>query len=162
LKGVNTVEHRDLIEVAYKWVLKSTSCGVAFKELVTCNAETPDVIGFGHDGHSVLIECKVSRSDFYADRKKPFRINPDLGMGTQRFYCCPVGIISFEELPNKWGLLEVGGDLKIKIVTKTYKGNIGERKGFVKNIHAENAIMYSALRRLSNRIDEIYEKTEGG
>ena len=153
--------HQDLVEVAYKWVLKNTSCGVAFKELVTCNIETPDVIGFGHDGHSILIECKVSRSDFFADKMKPFRIYPDLGMGTQRFYCCPTELIKMSDLPTNWGLIWVNDFLKAKCVYKPYKGNCGERKGFNKSIRAEHSLMYSALRRLSGRIEEIYEKTEG-
>ena len=52
-----------------------------------------------------MIEVKVSRADFIADAKKPFRINPDQGIGASRYYCCPEGMIKPEELPNKWGLL---------------------------------------------------------
>jgi len=38
--------HKDLIPIAYKWVLKRGSCGVAFKELNThaSNGEYPDVL----------------------------------------------------------------------------------------------------------------------
>lgn len=158
--------HRDLVEVAYKWVLKNTSCGVAFKELnaYTCNGEIPDVIGFGHGRHSILIECKISRSDFWADKKKAFRTAPWLGVGSQRFYCCPVDLIKINELPPRWGLIYVDENLKAKCVHKDYKGNIGERNGIEKNIQAECEIMYSALRRLQlrGRIEEIYEKAEGG
>lgn len=154
--------HRKLVEAAYRWVLKNSSCGVAFKELNTnaCNGEYPDVIGFGAWGHSVLIECKTSRSDFHADKKKSFRKNPSLGMGTQRFYCCPTGLLKIEDLPEGWGLIYVNEKLKPKCVHNPYKGNIGERhNGFEKNIKAEHGLMYSALRRLHlrGRIDEIYE-----
>lgn len=153
--------HKELVELAYKWMLKNTSCGVAFKELnsLACNGEYPDVIGFGSGTHSVLIECKVSRSDFLADKNKKFRINPEQGMGTQRFYCCPWNLIKIEDLPAGWGLICVNEKNKIKCIHKSYKGNIGEREnGFIKNIKAEHALMYSALRRLHlrNRIDEIY------
>src|SRR2546426_9205199 len=34
--------------------------------------------------HSVLIECKISRSDFLADRDKPFRQKSELGLGCER------------------------------------------------------------------------------
>lgn len=65
------ITHAHLVNAAYKWVLKSGGCGVAFREFRTycCNGEQPDVIGF-YSGGSVLIECKASRSDFYADRSK--------------------------------------------------------------------------------------------
>lgn len=154
--------HRKLVEAAYRWILKNSSCGVAFKELNTnaCNGEYPDVIGFGAWGHSVLIECKTSRSDFHADKKKSFRKTPALGMGTQRFYCCPTGLLKVEDLPEGWGLIYVSEKLKPKCVHSPYKGNIGERhNGFEKNIKAEHGLMYSALRRLHlrGRIDEIYE-----
>lgn len=154
--------HRKLVEAAYSWVMKSSSCGVAFKELNTnaCNQEYPDVIGFGAFGHSVLIECKTSRSDFHADKKKSFRKTPALGMGTQRFYCCLTGLLRVEDLPDGWGLIYVNEKLKPKCVHNPYKGNIGERNGgFEKNIKAEHGVMYSALRRLHlrGRIDEIYE-----
>lgn len=67
--------HSELIEIGYRWLLKHTSCGVAFKELraICPNGEIPDVIGFGGFGHSVLIEVKISRADFLADKKKIFR-----------------------------------------------------------------------------------------
>lgn len=143
------MNHSDLVNVAYKWVLKNCSCGVAFKELTTVapNGERPDVIGFGAWNHSVLVEVKVSRADFLADKKKPFRIDSSKGMGTQMFYCCPDGMIDVGELPDGWGLIYVGEDFKVTFVHKPYIGNIGERNGFEKCLKSEMAIMYSALRR---------------
>ncbi len=155
-------KHKELVEIAYNWVLKSTSCGVAFKELNTLcsNGEIPDVIGFAGWGHSVVVECKTSRSDFLADKKKLFRQNPNLGMGSQRFYMCPTGIITINDLPNGWGLIYVNDKGKTRVIYSNYKGNIEERAlVFEKNIKAEHELMYSALRRLHlrKRIDEIYE-----
>ena len=160
-------KHRQLVEIAYKWVLANMSCGIAFKELHTnaCNGEHPDVIGFGGWGHSVLVEVKVSRSDFLSDKKKSFRKNPELGMGRQRFYCCPVDLIKQHELPTGWGLIYVSGKGKARCVHSPYKGNIGERHhGFVQNIKAEHGLMYSALRRLhlKDLIDEVYRVPEEG
>ncbi len=142
--------HKGLVEVAYKWLLNNTSCGVAFKELVSLTTnEIADVIGFGSGGHSVLIEVKISRSDFLSDKKKIFRQYPEMGMGTQRFYCCPTDLIKQSDLPNGWGLIYVNDKMKARCVFQPYKGNIGERHdGFAKNIKAEHGLMYSALRRL--------------
>lgn len=155
--------HKELIPIAYKYVLKNCSCGVAFKELnsLACNGECPDVIGFGAWGHSVLIECKVSRSDFLADRKKSFRQVPELGMGSQRFYMCPDNLIKKEEIPEGWGLIYVNSNGKPKCVYSPYKGNIEVRTiALEKNIKAEHGIMYSALRRLfiKGHLESIYDK----
>ena len=152
----NKLTHSDLVQAAYRWVLKYGSCGCAFKEL-TAYSEIADVIGFGSGEHSVLIEVKVSRSDFICDKKKSFRINPDLGMGKRRFYCCPEYMIRESELPFGWGLIYVNEHNK---PTCVYNPNnqfmqiapsIERDKrftGFIKNEKAERAIMYSALRRL--------------
>jgi len=141
--------HAELVEKAYKWVLNNTSCGVAFKEITTASSrEQPDVIGFGAWGHSVLIEVKVSRADFLRDKKKSFRIKPKLGMGSQRFYMCPEGIIKEKDLPKDWGLIYVYESGRCRNVYSPYKGNVFERKGLDKNMEAEHGLMYSILRRL--------------
>ncbi len=154
--------HRDLVEAAYRWVLNTTSCGVAFKELRTanCAVEEPDVIGLGGGGFSVLVECKVSRSDFFADRKKPPRQFPEMGMGTRRFYCTPADLVAPAELPEGWGLVYVLQNGRARLKHSPYKGEYGSRhEGFKKNLKAEHELMYSALRRLHirGRIDEIYD-----
>lgn len=165
------LSHKDLVKIAYRWVLRRGSCGVSFKEFnsAASNGEYPDVLGFGAHGHSVLIEVKCSRSDFLVDKKKSFRQYPELGMGTYRFYCCPKGLIKSEELPTNWGLIYVNENKKPICVHNPYKADhvihheykehvsIGHN-GFSKNIKAEHGLMYSALRRLHirGRIDEIY------
>lgn len=53
-----------------------------------------------------MIEVKVTRSDFLADRKKPHR-QGGKGMGSWRYYMAPEGLISVGELPDGWGLIEV-------------------------------------------------------
>lgn len=152
--------HKDLVNSAYKWVL-TKSCGFAFRELKTIQSECPDVIGFGSWKHSILIECKVSRSDFFADRKKPFRMFPENGVGRYRFYCCPTGLLKVSDLPDNWGLIYVNEQGKARSVHNPYcksiSGNIWNN-GFLVNEDAERALMYSALRRLHirGRIDEIY------
>lgn len=161
------ITHTHLVNAAYKWVLKSGGCGVAFREFNTgaSNGEYPDVIGF-YCGGSLLIECKASRSDFHADKTKRFRQFPQLGMGTKRYYCCPVGLLKFAELPKGWGLLEVNGDHKVKATRplirqiRNYPHEHIPDYEHEKNLKAEHELMYSALRRLHirGRIEEVYDE----
>lgn len=158
---ITPLTHKDLVKSAYKWVL-GKSCGFAFMELSTMSAETPDVIGFGSWMHSIMIECKVSRSDFFADRKKPFRVVPENGVGRYRFYCCPAQLIKVSDLPENWGLIYVDEKGKARCVHNPYTKNAEYsniwKGGFKCNEEAERGLMYSALRRLHlrGRIDEIY------
>jgi len=77
--------HTNLVDIAHRLVLKKFS----YKETMTyTTSEIPDVIGFGCWGHSVLIECKVSRTDFKRNAKKR-RKYP---MGRYRFFCAPEGM----------------------------------------------------------------------
>lgn len=78
---MSALTHRDLVLRAEKW-LNNAGCHVTFRELCACtsNNENPDVIGWV-GGHSIMIECKTSRSDFHADKNKLFRHFPERGMG---------------------------------------------------------------------------------
>ncbi|MCL2311712.1 MAG: hypothetical protein FWC41_04380 [Firmicutes bacterium] len=66
--------------------------------------ESPDVFGFG-GARTQLLEIKISHSDFLADKKKMWRINPENGLGELRSYLCMEGVISLKELPESWGLI---------------------------------------------------------
>jgi len=171
--------HKSLVEISYKWLMKNGGVGFAFKELKSIDDEIPDVIGFD-SWQSILIECKVSRSDFLKDQKKPHRAK---GMGNWRFYCCPTGLIKAEELPEKWGLIYVNHkgkariehDCRIKQIKvacvsewdwKVYPEGYYNRKEradenrFDADQVAERRIMYSALRRLfvKGHGKSIYDK----
>jgi len=158
--------HCELVELAYRWILKNASCGIAFKELKTLSWEIPDVIGFGSGGHSVIVECKTSRSDFIKDKSKPFRLNPQLGMGTHRFYCCPKDLIKATELPEGWGLIYADGGkarLAHNPLVKYLNENGNEYKSrynHQKNADSEFQVLYSALRRLfiKGYVKHIYDK----
>jgi len=86
-------------------------CQVSFIEprISFMGGESPDAIGYrvssGTDGGSTVVECKVSRSDFLADRKKPHR--KEGGMGRWRYLMCPDGMVKPEEMAPGWGLLYV-------------------------------------------------------
>lgn len=104
--------HAALCKVAVAWLRRppskgGPSCSFAVSETAPMGAdEIPDAIGW-REGKSVLVEVKVSRSDFLADRQKPHRLNPSSGMGVYRYFMAPVGMIRVDELPPKWGLVEV-------------------------------------------------------
>lgn len=170
--------HRELVEAAYKWLVKNGGVGVAFKELRSIANEIPDVIGFD-SWQSILIECKASRSDFFADRKKGHRSTYN-GMGNWRFYCCPTGMIQVNELPPRWGLIYVDEagkarmkyDCRKKVIPSPELAYLGEgfktrvvtadENKFEANTEEERRIMYTALRRLfiRGRIPEIYKMPE--
>ena len=97
--------HPQLVEKAVRW-LRSYRCGVVLSEQACVSGEMPDAIGWKQACHSVLVECKITRSDFLADREKPFRQKPERGVGSERFYLTPPALIKLEELPTGWGLLE--------------------------------------------------------
>lgn len=109
--------HKSLCEIAVKWLKRAPSaggpgCAIAMSECKTgWSGEIPDAIGFRRTGYqhptdgSVVVEVKVSRSDFLADAKKPHRTHG--GIGSWRYYMVPQGLITPEELPLGWGLLNV-------------------------------------------------------
>lgn len=149
--------HRELVEIGYRWVMNR--CAFAFKELTCINSEIADVIGFNSSG-TFLLEAKVSRADFLKDKKKPFRLNPCMGLGDWRFFIAPKGMIKVDELPELWGLIEVNEKGKATVTHNPFGiGNFYSRwKRNEKSIQAETNLMFSALRRLHlrGRIDEIY------
>lgn len=109
------VTHKECVTRALKWVrsnhVTSGRCAVAFSELASLWSEVPDVFGMRRSGNtrgdtrSLIIECKISRSDFLLDSKKNFRRHPELGYGQFRYYFCPQGLLQPEEMPEGWGLL---------------------------------------------------------
>lgn len=77
-------------------------------ELVTQAGEHTDV--WGTNGYnSTVIEVKTSHEDFLRDQKKFWRSEEaeekGYTIGNYRYYLCPAGIISTDELPKGWGLL---------------------------------------------------------
>src|ERR1700741_4375045 len=96
------VTHALLVRNAVEW-LRRYRCGVVLSEQACASGETPDAIGWKRACHSVVVECKVTRSDFLADRTKPFRQKPEMGVGSERFYLVPRGLVKLEEVPPGWG-----------------------------------------------------------
>jgi hypothetical protein len=138
--------HAQLVERAVRW-LRAYRCGVVLSEQACVSGEMPDAIGWKRANHSVLVECKVTRADFLADRWKPFRAKPEQGVGSERFYLTPPGLVKVEELPVGWGLLEVRRG-RVEIEQASAK-NLRTAKGF----GYEMNLLLASLRRVEVRIE---------
>lgn len=125
-----------------RWL--SRQCSVVLYEFATPADENPDVIGWIGGAGSVLIECKLTRSDFLRDAAKAVRKNPRAGMGQRRYYLCPAELIQVKELPPKWGLLWA---TRGQIIVKREARGHSER-----NFLAEVQFLSSMLRRAQIRI----------
>lgn len=138
--------HAQLVDKAVRW-LRSYRCGVVLSEQACASGEMPDAIGWKRVCHSVLVECKVTRTDFLADRAKPSRQQPERGVGSERFYLMPPGIIKTAELPADWGLLELRRG-RVEIVHPSGK-NLRSATGF----RYEMNLLLASLRRVEVRIE---------
>jgi hypothetical protein len=117
---------------------------VVLYEFATAANENPDVIGWAPEAGSVLLECKLSRSDFLRDAQKTVRKDPRAGMGQRRYYLCPPNVIEVKDLPPKWGLLwAVKNGIEVRREARGHP----ER-----NLLAEVRFLSSMLRRAQIRI----------
>lgn len=191
---VKFMNHRELCEIGAKFLKRSESAnghGCHFTVVeAACYGENPDVFGIRHGGihgHGVgtfLLEAKISRSDFLADRNKPHRINPEIGMGKYRYYICPTGLIKIDELPDKWGLIYVSPKGTCKVIagvlsapkikyycewSKKYKSHFNHhmiKENFKtlafneRNIQNELNLLTMALARIDDPEQLLYQKRE--
>lgn len=157
----NTVQqmtHQDLVLRAEKWLYQQ-KCRIVIRDpFRSANREQPDAIGWSNNNIPILIECKISRSDFLQDKKKPYRMDSQIGMGCWRFYLCPAGIINKNDLPDGWGLLWITN----KTIRKIHGFPIGcnwSKPPFDGNKICETEVLVNALRRMKIRghLEEIYD-----
>ena len=138
--------HAQLVDRAVRW-LRSYRCGVVLSEQACVSGEMPDALGWKQACHSVLVECKVTRADFLADRAKPFRTKPEKGVGSERYYLTPASLLKREELPEGWGLLEIRRG-RIEMLQASAK-NLRTATGF----RYEMNLLLASLRRVEVRIE---------
>lgn len=112
--------HKQLVDRAKRWLLgHNGGCTIAVGELVTSAGEIPDAIGFMVGGGiSVLLECKISRADYLKDKNKIYRLQKEYGMGNFRYFFTPKGLLPLEDIPEKWGLLELSEHDMVRIIKK--------------------------------------------
>lgn len=157
--GTPALSHADLVKLAHGWLLRPQSrngpgCTTAVVETQNGrSSEVPDAIGWRPQGSfagSVLVEVKVSRQDFLADKNKPHRKNPSLGMGTYRYYMAPKGILSVADLPPQWGLIEVVGTKTLKVIhgaVLAHWTSNREEWQFTPNLEAELSLLAMVVAR---------------
>ena len=141
--------HSALVELAVRWLRTTYRCGIILSEQACCTGEVPDVIGWKGRCRSVLIECKVSRADFLADRAKPWRLDPQGALGCERYSMAPAGLIAAAELPSGWGLLEVR-NRKVEIAVACNKRkSLRTSEGLLNEMN----LLLASLRRVEIRIE---------
>jgi hypothetical protein len=138
--------HRELCVIGAKYLLNHKSWQLRKPyvtiELCPIFGESPDV--FGLDAYnSLLIEVKITKTDFNSDYKKKYR-QEGKGIGRKRYYLCPENVINVNDLPDKWGLLWCDEKGKISII-KTSE----EFKEY--DLGHEILIMQSIIRRLAGK-----------
>jgi hypothetical protein len=100
--------HKEGVKRVAAWLSGTKRMAVVMAErVVTACSETPDAIAWSSRGESILVEVKVSRADFHADKTKIFRRDEDFGVGTLRYFAAPAGVLKPEDMPEGWGLLAI-------------------------------------------------------
>jgi hypothetical protein len=140
------VTHEKLVAHAVSW-LRRYGCGIVLSEQSCASGETPDAIGWKRACHSVIVECKISRGDFSADREKPFRRKPQKGMGCERYYLTTADLLQSSDLPAGWGLLEMRGREVNQVIAA--EKNMRSAVGF----RYEMNLLLASLRRVEVRIE---------
>ena len=82
-----------------------------------------------------------------SDRAKPFRVKPEQGVGSERFYLTPPSLVKTEELPPGWGLLEYRHG-RIELV-KPGRVDLRSPIGLMKEMN----LLLASLRRVEVRIE---------
>jgi hypothetical protein len=103
-----TCTHKEGVRRIAAWLGGTKRMAVVMAERVTTAcSETPDAIAWGSRGESILVEVKVSRADFHADKAKSFRRYEEDGVGVHRYFAAPAGVLKPEDMPEGWGLLAI-------------------------------------------------------
>jgi hypothetical protein len=140
--------HAKLVSAAVDWLRHHYGCGIILSEQYCATGEVPDAIGWKGFCHSVVVECKASRADFLSDSDKPFRQKPEEGLGCERFYLAPAGLIAPKELPENWGLLEYAGK-QARLTVKPARRDLRSPQGLMKEMN----LLLASLRRVEVRIE---------
>lgn len=132
------LSHDELCKAACAF-LREKNCSIVVNQpAALCNDESPDAIGFHGYNESHLVEAKTSKADFFADKYKLFRINPERGVGTYRWFICEPYLIGVAEVPSNWGLI---------YATKGQRKVVKDPEWQERNIAAEMYLLYQTARR---------------
>lgn len=141
------MRHPDLVERAAAWLRNTKRCGVVLTE-ASGGHEIPDAIGWRCGGRvSTLVECKASRADFLRDAQKWHRRHAaHVGIGQERYYMAPAGMLRPDEIPEGWGLVEVTPGGRARVTKRAPEP--GKDRPLDREVMArEVAYLYSATRK---------------
>ena len=138
------VTHRELCRIGAEWLFNHHLHMKLWKyvtvEMRSVAGEVPDI--YGCCGFSsICIEVKTTHGDFVKDKNKYSRIHSERGCGNYRYYLCLKGVISIDELPDKWGLMEYNAENKsIEIIKEAQEIDCSFRSDLI--------MMCSIMRRM--------------
>jgi len=132
--------HPELVKLASGWAISRHLIVISERGAIN---EIPDVVGINYS-YTTLIECKVSRADFLRDKHKITRRDGEYCIGNYRIYCVPKGLLTEDDIPETWGLLEVYPSGFLKLRTNLYKhqkGAIWWHENTVEGLRAERHLL---------------------
>ena len=138
--------HYDLCCLGAKWLRNRKNCEhcegqwkYVAVEVCVNGCENPDIWAF-NGWSTIVVEVKVSRSDYLNDQKKVWHLpgNEECLAGNYRYYLTPKELLTADDLPEGVGLLEYDGKNIMRIIRA--------KRHSVSN-HADGIIMASILRR---------------
>ena len=112
-----TLTHTEAINIAANWLANQRQATSLYRSMLILreptsyisqigDSEYPDILGIFGSSHTVNIEVKVSRADFFADKNKKHK-HP---FGNYKIYACPSKMLHEDEIPEGWGLLYLSGN----------------------------------------------------
>jgi len=115
--------HELLSESACAWAIRYGFTSVAMNTEMAGGPGNADAVAVGivkGNRRVALFESKVSRSDFKADMKKWHRNNSAphpyyAGALSERWYVTPAGLVTKDEIPDGWGLLEADDSGRVSV-----------------------------------------------
>ena len=149
---MSELTHDDLVKIAKKWLWKRCIVVVTEMTIAFGEPEIADAIGWDYGGWSTLIECKATRADFLREKRKRHHKEKERGMGNKKYFLMPKGLITTDELPAGWGLLEC---VDRKRTPKIIKYPLLKEKI---NHGREILLLISCLRRIGGLSDGISVK----
>lgn len=136
-----TLIHKNLVARGVRWLSNSREYPVVVSGIGT-GWEIPDVFGWRGAGFTAVIEAKASVADFRKDASKPFRKNPEAGLGGIRYFLVPLSLRDKVRhlVPDKWGLLAAGENSVFEVVKPGY---------FEHNKDREEELLIKIIRRIA-------------
>ena len=143
--------HKELVYEAARWLKREHRCPLVLQETGALSGEIPDVIGFFDGGDTVVIECKISRTDLKTDKKKGHRYYPEDGMGDYRILATTYDIwCGGGALLENWGLL-IFDDGSFSVEREAERFEMSNKRG-------EASLLVTVIRLMGIEISPTFER----